>query len=666
MADPCAIVVTDLLGRNMGFPSQWNQVVLTHRLGDFSSGEIHLHKFDAYSSQLRVAERAVQVFVDGVLRLHGQIWEPLVRSSSEIVVNVRDPFAGFAWRRNRVLKSYTNQDAQVIAIDRVNVQNAIAETFLMAPAFDLGSPIVRNGNLTDGSASVTGLSTTADLGVGHSVLGPGVPAGAKIVSIDSPTSLTLSHVVDTSIYKGAQVTTGSPTLTAVEGGTADIVDGMTIFAPLDGIPVGTTVLDVPSGSTVLMSNNGTSTEHGTPLFTLPNPVSLTFTPVPTVGRTVRYQPGKREDEILKELSSMYDGFYFKVNPVFGIPNKFGRLDLMWPDAGITRPEVRFEFGTGTLDNLTGYERQEMLPHNRHVSSSSSEAGGRITGVFQDAESQAKYGLLEDETTYSEVSEVPLLEAFARADVRPTPPTTYTITPSPDAPLLFRDFDVGDFVRLTIRDKEQGVVALETSEWARVTEASLTINANGVSWTSAISVETETGSKPYENPERRWREAINELRWRQEMLERKVQNLDVPEADPPADPGGDEGSGDDGEGGTPPGDPDPPDDPPPPPPADPPDISAVRADGYNQLGVGTYVIVSVDLDPKGQGFNIYITLTGRAEQNFSVFGTWSGTQTRDFRIDGVPIGGGTADVRVTTGAGEDTGSDGYNVPSVGIE
>jgi hypothetical protein len=507
------------------------------------------------------------------------------------------------------------------------------------------------------------VSGTSDLGVGHSVLGAGIPAGTKIVSIDSPTALTLSSVVDTSFQRSGTVTTGSPIITSIDS--TGVAVGMAVRGVYGGLPEGATVIDVPSASSVTMSANSFFTGGAEAIFTLANPVSLTFTPEPTVGRTVRYQPGKREDEIFHELSSMFDGFYFKVNPVFGITGKFGRLDLMWPDAGITRPEVRFEYGEGTLDNLTGYERQESLPHNRHISSSSAEAGGRITGIFQDTDSQALYGLFEDETTYSEISEVAMLEAFAQADVRPDPPTVYTIQPGPDAPLLFRNFDVGDFVRLTIRDAQPSVAALVTSEWARVTEASLTVNADGVSWTSSISVETETGGKPYENPERRWREAINEMRWRQEMLERKVQNLDTVEVDPPSDPGGDPGGGGDGPGGAPPDEPPPPDDPPPPPPPATPDITAVQATGVNELNVGTYVTVAVSMDPKNQGMALYITLTGRPESSMVIFGTWNGVQTRTFRFDGVPIGSGTATVRLVTSGGEDTMSDGYDVPLIPI-
>jgi hypothetical protein len=52
----------------------------------------------------------------------------------------------------------------------------------------------QNGSVTSASAVVTGLSSTANLFIGMSVRGYGVPAGITIKSVDSPTQITLSAV----------------------------------------------------------------------------------------------------------------------------------------------------------------------------------------------------------------------------------------------------------------------------------------------------------------------------------------------------------------------------------------------------------------------------------------------------------------------------------------
>lgn len=52
--------------------------------------------------------------------------------------------------------------------------------------------VVLTGNTTSGNASVTALSSTANLAVGMRVFGAGIPAGATIATITSSTAITLS------------------------------------------------------------------------------------------------------------------------------------------------------------------------------------------------------------------------------------------------------------------------------------------------------------------------------------------------------------------------------------------------------------------------------------------------------------------------------------------
>lgn len=48
------------------------------------------------------------------------------------------------------------------------------------------------GNITNGSTTISGLTSTADLSVGMPVSGPGIPAGSTIASIVDATSLAIS------------------------------------------------------------------------------------------------------------------------------------------------------------------------------------------------------------------------------------------------------------------------------------------------------------------------------------------------------------------------------------------------------------------------------------------------------------------------------------------
>ncbi len=68
------------------------------------------------------------------------------------------------------------------------------------------------GTTTNGSPSITGLPSTASLAIGDSVTGPGIPAGATIQSIDSPTRITLTKNVSKAPSDPAVVTLAFPTI----------------------------------------------------------------------------------------------------------------------------------------------------------------------------------------------------------------------------------------------------------------------------------------------------------------------------------------------------------------------------------------------------------------------------------------------------------------------
>jgi hypothetical protein len=106
---------------------------------------------------------------------------------------------------------------------------------------------------TNGSTSLTSLSTTANLVVGMTIAGVGITAGSTIASISGST-ITMSLPALLSVSPTGITTTGSnqiTNLTSVSG----ISVGMTVTGT--GIPAATTVTAI-SGTTMLISNNATA------------------------------------------------------------------------------------------------------------------------------------------------------------------------------------------------------------------------------------------------------------------------------------------------------------------------------------------------------------------------------------------------------------------------
>lgn len=56
----------------------------------------------------------------------------------------------------------------------------------------VGRTWARPGDTTSGSASITGIADTSDLLAGQAATGPGMPAGATIITVDSGTAVTIS------------------------------------------------------------------------------------------------------------------------------------------------------------------------------------------------------------------------------------------------------------------------------------------------------------------------------------------------------------------------------------------------------------------------------------------------------------------------------------------
>lgn len=166
-----------------------------------------------------------------------------------------------------------------------------------------------NGTTTNTSAVVTGLSSTENIGVGCKVSGTGIPLGARVLSVDSATQITLDvnatasgtvvitvsglitiekgftatglvYPFQDSIDKPLTTTSGSPTATL--GGAINIATSKTSGSNIvttasnfytagvkvgmffvDGpFPAGTTVVSVDSATQITVSNNSAVTSSG--------------------------------------------------------------------------------------------------------------------------------------------------------------------------------------------------------------------------------------------------------------------------------------------------------------------------------------------------------------------------------------------------------------------
>lgn len=449
--------VVDLGQTQREFVTDYETLSITPQLNGYA--EIAIAGVDPLSSaaaQISVAERALKLWQDGVLRFHGKIWEPLSRKPSGWTVIARDPLAEFAWRRVRdpATASYVAVDAGDIARDRVAVQNALRNTYLRASA--------ANRQLS-------------------------------------------------------------------------------------------------------------------------------------VNRTRSWVAGKREDEILQELADAANGYFYKASPVDGVAGVMADLVIVYPSAGANRDGARFAFGDGTADNVSDYEIVDRLPLNRFTSASGAAGGGRQAKPYEDAASITRYGLFEDEAAYSDTTDATLLQVQAQSQVKPDPIRTIQVTPTADAPLLYTDFNVGDFVRIRILWG-----ADDLFEWARVIAATLVVDKDGLEQLGALTLELVTGGVVTADPDALFRERLDGERARLEALERKVELLTAATGASSAPPAA--GSGD--------ADPEPPPDSAPAPsqpapPPDPPTVAIAQAYGESTTSI------HVEIDANGNG--VYTEATIWAEQ-----------------------------------------------------
>lgn len=371
----------------------------------------------------------------------------------------------------------------------------------------------------------------------------------------------------------------------------------------------------------------------------------------SANRVRDYTAGQRENEIFDELAGAANGFFYRAVPVDNVAAVMADLNIYYPNAGSSREEVRFEYGENTIDNLTDFKQTEMLPLNGMTVSGASDTGGRLAQRAEDAASIASFGLFEDETGYTDVSDTTLMAQQAQARINATPPLTLALTPGIDAPKLFADFNVGDFVRVRIL---WGGIDLFT--WARVLEATLEVDKEGVETLTAITVEIVVGDQVNTPPEILWRTQQDDDRRRLEALERRVQNFNASTLSSPSAPAPDGGSSDPS-----PTDPTPPPPPPPPAPSQPPTINGLSAFGQWVSPSSPEGIFHADVDGHGQGTTVYFEVVGRGNTGSIDVGTGGGA---DASFNGLTNNTTyTVIVHASNAAGETTASTTFQTPNI---
>jgi hypothetical protein len=123
------LAVTDLATVNKLF-LEGSDLEVTRDLNGGMSMTFGVEARDAAIAELTVGRRAVKAYRNGVLRVHGRVWEPVRYGPEMVHFEVRDPWAVVRNRRVRDLVTYTATDAGDIAWALIALQNGYKTTRL--------------------------------------------------------------------------------------------------------------------------------------------------------------------------------------------------------------------------------------------------------------------------------------------------------------------------------------------------------------------------------------------------------------------------------------------------------------------------------------------------------------------------------------------------------
>lgn len=166
-------------------------------------------------------------------------------------------------------------------------------------------------------------------------------------------------------------------------------------------------------------------------------------------RSKSFHIGDNLQEQIDMLSDLPDSFWFRVDPLES-GSVMGEFST-WADSDLDDKSdtVRFHFGQDNYDNCTSYRVEKGLIRNRV-----SVVGGHGTkpATVNAKSSWATHGLWEDERGHVTTKDQEFLDHIANSRLILNPCRVFSMTPGPDAPAPFEDFDVGDMVKLHVNDR----------------------------------------------------------------------------------------------------------------------------------------------------------------------------------------------------------------------
>lgn len=165
-----------------------------------------------------------------------------------------------------------------------------------------------------------------------------------------------------------------------------------------------------------------------------------------MSRQKSWQKGTKLDQCFRELMEVEAGIDIRVDPATRLLNVYA-WDYYQDHANLV-------FGFNKPPNNVeafGWQVDYMNIRNRYIAVGQ---GGLASPPVEDTDSQDQYGVFEETANLVDVNEVPILTAFANAEIvmRSQPNIFYNFTPKTTVgsmPKLFRDFQVGDKLRLSV-------------------------------------------------------------------------------------------------------------------------------------------------------------------------------------------------------------------------
>lgn len=210
----------------------------------------------------------------------------------------------------------------------------------------------------------------------------------------------------------------------------------------------------------------------------------------TTPMSINFNADTVEFQAVQQIAGADGGPWWRIDPLDNTTGAWGQL-MTWagPGTGADQKKARFEYGEGTLGNLSDYSKQETLPKNQVIARGAGSTDIAPVSVKTDAASQALYDMWEDVVTgAANATTQDQVDKLAISSLLPTPPQTWTLTPNPDAsiPMLWDDYDAGDTVYWYVNDF--GINELHSGI---VMEAKVKIDSSGVEDLQALTLQQIT-------------------------------------------------------------------------------------------------------------------------------------------------------------------------------